>query len=144
MTCQENGSVEIEERSETASEAHSLFMEALLTGHGNLDDNIRMLKNFPAKFAGRTIYLWGGESPLPTRLATARQNAPEIHAADPQMIGNQWPHQLFPKVFPAYGRGIVSPSAQKMSLASCFLAGLYDVLETGIDLHPLARTRPST
>jgi hypothetical protein len=45
-----------------------------------------MLKSIGAKFAGRTIYLWGEESQLLTRLAAARQNAPKIHAADPQMI----------------------------------------------------------
>ena len=37
----------------------------LLTGHGDPEDNIRMLKNIGAKFAGRTIYLWGHESQLP-------------------------------------------------------------------------------
>ena len=29
---------------------------------GTLDDEIRMLRNIGAKFAGRTIYLWGGEA----------------------------------------------------------------------------------
>ena len=66
--------------------SRSITMLDLLTGHGNPEDNIRMLKNIGAKFAGRTIYLWGHESQLPTRLAAARQNAPKIHAADPQMI----------------------------------------------------------
>jgi hypothetical protein len=66
--------------------SRSITMLDLLTGHGNVDDNIRMLKNIGAKFAGRTIYLWGGESQLPSRLVAARQNAPKIHAADPQMI----------------------------------------------------------
>jgi len=66
--------------------SRSITMLDLLTGHGNVDDNIRMLKNVGAKFAGRTIYLWGQESQLPTRLAAARQNAPKVHAADPQMI----------------------------------------------------------
>lgn len=66
--------------------SRSITMLDLLTGHGNVDDNIRMLKNVGAKFAGRTIYLWGGESQLPTRLAAARQNAPKVHAVDPQMI----------------------------------------------------------
>jgi hypothetical protein len=56
--------------------SRSITMLDLLTGHGNVDDNIRMLKNIGAKFAGRTIYLWGHESQLPTRLAAARQNAP--------------------------------------------------------------------
>ncbi len=39
--------------------SRSITMLDLLTGHGNPEDNIRMLKNIGAKFAGRTIYLWG-------------------------------------------------------------------------------------
>jgi hypothetical protein len=66
--------------------SRSITMLDLLTGHGDVDDNIRMLKNTGAKFAGRTIYLWGHESQLPKRLAAARQNAPKVHAADPDMI----------------------------------------------------------
>ena len=66
--------------------SRSITMLDLLTGHGNVDDNVRMLKNVGAKFAGRTIYLWGSESQLPTRLAAARQNVSKVHAADPQMI----------------------------------------------------------
>ncbi|MBN2445966.1 MAG: hypothetical protein JXO22_04540, partial [Phycisphaerae bacterium] len=61
--------------------ARAITMQDLLTGQGNLDDNIRMLKNIGAKFAGRTVYVWGGESRLPARLDAARQNAPKIHAA---------------------------------------------------------------
>ncbi len=66
--------------------SRSITMLDLLTGHGDLDDNIRMLTNTGAKFAGRTIYLWGHESQLPARLAAARRNVPKIHAADPEMI----------------------------------------------------------
>lgn len=66
--------------------SRSITMLDLLTGHGNVDDNVRMLKSVGAKFTGRTIYLWGHERQLPTGLAAARQNAPKIHAADPQMI----------------------------------------------------------
>jgi len=66
--------------------ARSITMMDLLTGRGDVDDNIRMLKDTGAKFAGRTIYLWGGEQHLPAKLATARTIAPKAHAADPQMI----------------------------------------------------------
>lgn len=66
--------------------ARSMTMLDLLTGHGDLDDNIRMLKNVGAKFAGRAIYLWGNESQLPQRLAAARRSAAQIHTADPEMI----------------------------------------------------------
>jgi hypothetical protein len=73
-----------------------------------------MLKNVGVKFAGRTIYLWGGESQLPTRLAAARQNAPKLHAADPQMILQACVFEIVSKdvdklpipawVFEAFGR----------------------------------------
>ncbi len=66
--------------------ARSITMLDLLTGKGNVDDNLRMLQNTGVKFGGRAIYLWGGESQLPQRLATARNIAPRIHAADPEMI----------------------------------------------------------
>ena len=45
----------------------------LVTGHGDLDDNIRMLKDCGVKFAGRTIYLWGQEADLPRKLATGKE-----------------------------------------------------------------------
>ena len=66
--------------------SRSITMLDLLTGKGNVDDNIRMLRNTGAKFAGRSIYLWGGEGQLPARLAAARQNASKTHTADPEMI----------------------------------------------------------
>ena len=58
----------------------------LATGHGNLDDNIRMLKDCGVKFAGRTIYLWGQEADLPSRLELAKKNAAKVHDADPEII----------------------------------------------------------
>lgn len=66
--------------------SRSITMMDLLTGAGNPGDNIRMLKNTGAKFAGRTLYLWGGESRLAAKLATARTLEPKVHKADPEMI----------------------------------------------------------
>jgi hypothetical protein len=66
--------------------SRSITMLDLLTGQGDVDDNIRMLHNTGAKFAGRSIYLWGGEGRLPQRLKAALQIAPKVHAADPEMI----------------------------------------------------------
>jgi hypothetical protein len=66
--------------------SRSITMLDLLTGKGDVDDNIRMLRNTGAKFAGRSIYLWGGERQLPAKLAAARQNARKTHTADPEMI----------------------------------------------------------
>ncbi|MBN1341098.1 MAG: hypothetical protein JXQ73_00355 [Phycisphaerae bacterium] len=65
--------------------SRAVTMMDLLTGVGNPDDNIRMLGEIGAKFAGRTIYLWGGERHLPAKLERARAIAPRVHAADPQM-----------------------------------------------------------
>jgi hypothetical protein len=62
----------------------------LLTGLGDLDDNIRMMTNCGVKFAGRAVYNWGreqgGESNLPNKLAQAKKAAAKVHAADPQII----------------------------------------------------------
>ncbi len=66
--------------------SRAITMMDLLTGVGDVDDNIRMLKDTGAKFAGRTIYLWGGERRLEARLAQARTIAPKVHAADPQIV----------------------------------------------------------
>jgi hypothetical protein len=41
--------------------SRSITMTEIYRSPGNLDDDIRMLKNIGAKFGGRTIYLWGGE-----------------------------------------------------------------------------------
>src|SRR5258708_30959840 len=44
--------------------SRSITMEGLLNGRGDLDDNIRMLKNIDAKFVGRSLCLWGHEADL--------------------------------------------------------------------------------
>ena len=66
--------------------SRAITQQALLEGWGNEDDNIRMLLNIGAKFAGRTILVWGQESTLPGLLPMARQYADKIHALDPDMI----------------------------------------------------------
>ncbi len=53
---------------------------------GDVDDNIRMLTNTGAKFIGRAIYMWGGESRLDGLLERARPVVEKIHAADPDII----------------------------------------------------------
>ncbi len=63
-----------------------ITMMDLCTGVGNPDDNVRMLGNIGAKFAGRTVYCWGGEHCLPERLSRAREIAAKIHAMDPEII----------------------------------------------------------
>jgi hypothetical protein len=70
--------------------SRSMTVMYLLTGQGDLDDNIRMLKECGVKFAGRAVHNWGreqgGEAALPRKLAQAKQKAAKVHAADPEMI----------------------------------------------------------
>ena len=66
--------------------SRSISMEGLLNGRGDLDDNIRMLKEIGAKFIGRSLCLWGREADLLRNLERARQQIPKVHAADPEMI----------------------------------------------------------
>lgn len=51
-------------------------------------DDIRMVKNIGAKFIGRSIYRWGGESLLnsPEFWTRAKAIITEMHAFDPEMI----------------------------------------------------------
>jgi hypothetical protein len=70
--------------------SRSMTLMWLLSGHGDLDDNLRMMTNSGVKFAGRAVFQWGreegGESALPQKLEAARQKAAKIHAADPDII----------------------------------------------------------
>jgi 6-phosphogluconolactonase (cycloisomerase 2 family) len=52
------------------------------------EDDIRMIKNIGAKFLGRSIYRWGGESRLndPEFWTTARTLIKTMHEYDPEMI----------------------------------------------------------
>jgi hypothetical protein len=66
--------------------ARSITMEGLLNGRGDLDDNIRMLKQTGAKFIGRSLCLWGNEANLLANLQRAKAQLPKVHAADPEMV----------------------------------------------------------
>jgi hypothetical protein len=66
--------------------SRAMTMMDLLTGRGDVDDNIRMLRETGVKFAGRTLYLWGSEQHLGDKLHRASQIAPRVHAMDPEMI----------------------------------------------------------
>lgn len=66
--------------------SRAITMEGLLNGRGDLGDNIRMLKGIGAKFIGRSLCLWGGEASLLRNLERAKRQAPQVHAADPDMI----------------------------------------------------------
>ena len=66
--------------------SRSITTMDLLARTGELDENLRMLRNVGAKFAGRAVYVWGGEKRLPELLKTAKANAAKVHRADPEMI----------------------------------------------------------
>jgi hypothetical protein len=66
--------------------SRSITMEGLLNGRGDLDDNVRMLKTIGAKFIGRSLCLWGGESNFLRNLDRAREQVPKLREADPDMI----------------------------------------------------------
>ena len=68
--------------------SRSITMAEIYRSPGNLDDDIRMLRNTGAKFAGRTIYLWGGEPRIsdPTFLGQGRDMVERIHRNDPEVV----------------------------------------------------------
>ncbi len=66
--------------------SRSISMEGLLNGKGDFNDNIRMLNYMGAKYIGRSICLWGGEADLLQNFERARQQLPQVRAADPEMI----------------------------------------------------------
>ncbi|MBM3878776.1 MAG: hypothetical protein FJ387_03515 [Verrucomicrobia bacterium] len=66
--------------------ARAITMEGLLHGRGDLEDNIRMLKDVGAKLVGRSLCLWGGEANLLRNLERAKEAVPKLLAADPEMI----------------------------------------------------------
>ncbi len=67
--------------------ARSITMQELYKSP-TLDDDIRMLKNTGAKFVGRSLYLWGGDSRIndPKFLGQGRDMAARIHRNDPDVV----------------------------------------------------------
>ncbi len=68
--------------------SRSITMAELYRSPGNLDDDIRMLKNMGAKFVGRSIDLWGGEARIndPNFLEQGKDMAARIHKDDPDVV----------------------------------------------------------
>jgi hypothetical protein len=68
--------------------SRSITMTELYRSPGNQEDDIRMLQNIGAKFAGRTIYLWGGEARIgdPKFLEQGREMSARIHHNDPDVV----------------------------------------------------------
>ncbi|MHC4517963.1 MAG: hypothetical protein ACYTAS_05195 [Planctomycetota bacterium] len=66
--------------------SRAITMAEVLHGIGDVDDNVRMLKDVGVKFCGRAVYRWGGEAALEDLLARAKPIAKKIHQADPDMV----------------------------------------------------------
>src|SRR6266851_8015781 len=70
--------------------SRSMTTMSLLAGHGDFDDNLRVLTNCGVKFAGRAVYQWGREAggapALQKKLELAGANAAKIHRVDPELI----------------------------------------------------------
>jgi len=66
--------------------ARSITMEGMLNGRGDLKDNTRMLTDLGAKYIGRALCLWGAERDFLTNLARAKEQIPQVLAADPEMV----------------------------------------------------------
>jgi hypothetical protein len=66
--------------------SRAITMSAVLHGIGDVDDNVRMLKQTGAKFVGRAVYRWGGEAALEDVLAKAQPIATKLHRIDPDMV----------------------------------------------------------
>ena len=54
--------------------------------HLTLDDDLRMIKNTGVKFAGRAIWMWGGESKIDELVRVGEPFAKKVHAIDPDII----------------------------------------------------------
>jgi hypothetical protein len=66
--------------------SRAVTMEGLLHEYGDLADEIRFLKTVGARFAGRAIYLWGGERNFEASLKQARLREQRLHAALPELM----------------------------------------------------------
>jgi hypothetical protein len=64
----------------------SMTIQSLLTGRGNFDDNLRMIKNTGAKFIGRAVCQWGGEAGIMKNLEQEKDLIPKVHQVDPDVI----------------------------------------------------------
>lgn len=66
--------------------SRSVTAMSLCMGQGNVDDNLRMLQNMGVKYAGRVLFLWGGEGGFEASLPRAKAIAARIHRTDPDVI----------------------------------------------------------
>ncbi len=66
--------------------ARAISVEGVFNGRGDLDDNIRMLKELGVKYAGRSLCLWGAEHDFLANLERAKREVPKAIAACPDIV----------------------------------------------------------
>jgi hypothetical protein len=66
--------------------SRAITMQNLLTGQGDFDDNLRMLKSIGAKYIGRSVCQWGEEADLLKNLEKERALSARVHRMDSEII----------------------------------------------------------
>src|SRR6266481_7512438 len=66
--------------------SRSICIEGLLNGRGHLTDDIRMITNCGAKYIARALCLWGAENNFLANLKRAKEEVPQVLAADPEIV----------------------------------------------------------
>ena len=81
-----SGSISREVLENYLSRAITMSDMFMSMGEPYLDENIRMLTNTGAKFAGRSVLTWGNESSFASVVTNAAPKVLQVHAADSEMI----------------------------------------------------------
>lgn len=66
--------------------SRSICMEGMLHGRGDLEDNLRMLRETGARYIARSICLWGKEAALANNLERVRQAMPRAREMSKEII----------------------------------------------------------
>src|SRR6266581_1562226 len=66
--------------------SRSICIEGMLNARGPLTDDIRMITNSGAKYIGRALCLWGAENNFLANIKRAKEQAPQVLAADPEIV----------------------------------------------------------
>jgi beta-xylosidase len=66
--------------------SRSITMESFLTGKGDFDDNLRMIRSIGAKFIGRSVCQWGGEANLLSNFEKEKELEKKVHQLDQDII----------------------------------------------------------
>ena len=66
--------------------SRAITMQNVLTGEGNLQDNIRMINRIGSKFIGRALCLWNAENDFSNNVQRAREIVPQVLTADSDII----------------------------------------------------------